>query len=117
MIPRSLWQAAFWGYLAIITWLSLAPIDQLPQFNIWDKASHGIAFFALGFTLHLAYQRCSLPALFALLMAYGLATETAQGLLPFRQFSLLDLVADAIGAIPGLLAAARMRQLLTTSAD
>ena len=117
MISRSFWSIGFRSCLILVTWLSLAPLEQLPEFNLWDKANHAIAFFVLAGLARLAFLNPTLLALFIMLMLYGLLTEIAQGFLPFRHFSLLDLLADAIGALPGLFIASRTRNFLTSDKD
>ena len=41
----------------------------------------------------------------AILLAYGIQIEIAQSFVPSRYFSLLDIVADGIGIVFGILAA------------
>lgn len=106
-MPVPVWKALFLACLAVVTWLSLAPLEQLPRVDLWDKASHVIAYLVLGILMALAWPTVAIFLLLAILLVYGLSTEIAQSFLAYRQFSLLDLLADLIGALPGVLIARR----------
>jgi len=71
--------------------------------NIWDKANHFAAFFVLYILLSLAYTKFGLKLKVLLLLAYGLHIEIFQSFIDGRYFSLLDVVADAIGIALGVL--------------
>ncbi|MDX1705613.1 VanZ family protein [Pseudidiomarina sp.] len=69
----------------------------LPRFEHADKVVHFGAFFILALTFHRAFPIPFWVALI-ILTAYGLAIEYVQNLLPYRQASMGDLLADAAGA-------------------
>lgn len=92
-----LWRSAFVVALGTVTWLSLAPADRLPPIGLWDKLSHAIAFAALAALIHAGWPRTPQPALWGVLVGYGLVLEILQLLSPGRTFSWLDLLADAAG--------------------
>ncbi len=95
------WQAAFWLLFLPATILMLLPADDLPDVDIWDKAEHAGTFLFLMVFAWLGYRRHCSPLLLAqLLIAYGITIECIQFFIPSRSFSVLDMVADAIGVLP-----------------
>lgn len=113
------WRALFVAAALLV--LAGSVIDSPPDAisDVDDKLQHLLAFAALG-----ALARRGFPALplwqllVPALLAYGLAIECIQWLLPWREFSLLDLAADAAGLVPGALAAdAWRRRRRTRSGD
>ena len=70
--------------------------------NSWDKANHFLAFFVLYILLYLSYEFKIFKNL-AILLAFGVQIELVQAFLPNRSFSLLDIVADMIGAAFGVI--------------
>lgn len=82
--------------LSAIFLMRFSPGD-LPRFEHADKIVHFGAFFILALTFHRAFP---IPVWVALIIltAYGLAIEYVQNLLPYRQASMGDLLADAAGA-------------------
>jgi VanZ family protein len=81
-----------------IGYLATTPMTYPVVSSINDKVEHLVAFLLLAFLGDFAFPRYAwswrkyLP-----LMGYGLLLETIQYFLPFRSFSLADLLADAIG--------------------
>lgn len=74
-----------------------------PAATLNDKIQHVLAFGLLAVLASVAFPRSSpwtrvLPGL----LGYGLLMECVQGLLPWREFSLLDLMADLCGAVLAL---------------
>jgi VanZ family protein len=104
---RTFWRSAFFVTLGTLTWLLLAPADQLPRVGLWDKLSHALAFAALAMLIHAGWARAPKPALWATLLSYSLLMEVLQTLVPGRTFTMLDLLADAVG-IAGYAVAARL---------
>lgn len=73
-----------------------APDAGLPQVS--DKVHHAFAFYVLALLLDFALPRRAFGwGKFSALMAYGIAIECVQHFLPWREFSLLDMLADAAG--------------------
>ena len=95
--------AFFFIFLIAIEYLALTPAQIKLIENSWDKANHFIAFAALYVTLHFGFSRLNLGAKVAILLAYGIQIEIAQSFVPNRYFSLLDVVADGIGIVFGIL--------------
>lgn len=113
MTLRSISKLAFWSCLGLITLLSLLPPPQLPPVDIWDKASHAIAYAALMLTGGIGY-RLQVPILqiALLLFGFGVTIEIAQYLMPGRSFSLYDMLANAAGIVAMLLVVLPLERLL-----
>lgn len=99
MTPRNVARIIF---VIVLIGLSVAFLvqisgNQVPRFEHADKVVHFGAFFVLALTFHRAFP-IPIWAALAILTSYGLAIEWAQDLLPYRQASLGDLLADAAGA-------------------
>jgi VanZ family protein len=81
----------------------VAPQEELPPVRLWDKAAHALAFAALMLLCAFAYRRrLSLSRIALLLFLFGVAIEIVQFLLPYRQFSLLDMLANSLGILVAL---------------
>ena len=70
--------------------------------SIWDKANHFTAFFVLYVLLSFAYKNLNILVKSLLLVAFGLQIEIVQSFIDGRFFSLLDVVADSIGILIGI---------------
>ncbi|MFC1966550.1 VanZ family protein [Chloroflexota bacterium] len=101
------WLAAA-GWMWAIFYLSTLPEGEVPRAGTLmpDYINHGAAYLLLAFLLSLALQRtwrCSFITTFVVIvgwcLVFGLGMEFAQKYLTAtRHFSLLDLLADGIGA-------------------
>jgi VanZ family protein len=87
--------------ILLISYLAFSRIEETildPLSFINDKIEHSAAFLFLAFLLDFAQphqawgQRKWLP-----LLGYGLLIELVQYFIPYREFSLWDLAADALG--------------------
>ncbi|WP_165857385.1 VanZ family protein [Marinobacter sp. JSM 1782161] len=97
-----LWRVALLVSMTAILWLATSDLDQPIQVSSWDKLNHVTAFVALTLLLRLGWPRLGVAASVAVLLGYGLFIELCQAPLPYRSFSLLDLVADGVGIAAGL---------------
>jgi VanZ family protein len=96
----SAWRLAFGVALLAVAWTSLLPPDNLPQaVAVSDKVAHALAYAGLGALAVLSSLRW--PAAVAVVVAFGLLVEIAQGISGYRSFEWADLLADAIGAALG----------------
>lgn len=75
------------------------PIPSAPS----DKLNHILAFIQLTVVIRLGWPELSRPWVALGVMGYGLSIELIQSQLPYRDFSLLDLLADGAGIAIGLL--------------
>lgn len=82
-----------------IAYLSLKPSIQMVEVN--DKVGHFIAYFVLMLNIGLAVWKGKKEVLVALLITtvYGVVMEIGQYFTPGRSFSLLDMLANASGAL------------------
>ena len=97
-LPRPLRLALYALAAAILLWLCLSPLDELPKVTLWDdKAEHAVAWFVLtGTGLLLSHYRPRAIAAFAI--GLGAAVEILQATMGFgRDGDWRDLVADTLG--------------------
>jgi VanZ family protein len=81
-----------------ITHFATAPLTEVPFAGAGDKVLHASAFLTLAGLIDFSFPGTTFGRgkVFALL-AYGLAIEIVQHFIPYRTFSLLDWIADAVG--------------------
>ena len=101
MLPK-ISQIIFLISIVAIEYLATTSLVIKPIENSWDKANHFIAFFTLYVALSLGYPKLEVVKKVALLLAFGLQIEIVQYFLPNREFSLLDVFADAVGIVLGI---------------
>ncbi|MDB5448641.1 MAG: hypothetical protein JWQ97_3958 [Phenylobacterium sp.] len=101
--PPALRIAAYAGAVAVLLYLCLAPSNDLPTVNLWDKAEHSLAWCVLtGLGLVLWPARPARVTAFA--FAFGGLVEVLQGDLPFgRDADWRDWAADSTGVGAALL--------------
>jgi VanZ family protein len=103
--PR-LWLVAGLMIAGLIAAASLAPPKNLPDFRLWDKIEHMLAYVLLAFWFGSVVIRRDYPALVIALLAFGGAIELLQEAMGFgRQGEWRDLLADAGGIGIGMLIA------------
>jgi VanZ family protein len=86
--------------IILISFLAFSNMEESPVAAINDKLMHVTAFVALAFLLDFSWPREAFIAeKYLPLLAYGLFIELVQWGLPYREFSLLDLLADALGLL------------------
>ncbi|MDX1799368.1 MAG: VanZ family protein [Marinobacter sp.] len=74
------------------------PIPSAPS----DKVNHLIAFLELTLLVRLSWPRLPLGTVALSVLAFGMSIELIQAPLPYRDFSLWDLLADGVGIALGL---------------
>ena len=100
MSRTALTRAARLGTVAVvivITWFAFTPTVPAGIDRVWDKFQHVAAFLALTALLDLALPERGPGFKIALALAYGVLIEAVQSLLPWRDASLRDLLADLVG--------------------
>jgi VanZ family protein len=93
-----LFRLLFFSALITIFYLAVIPrhISVIP--DLGDKFEHLGAFLVLAFLLDFSFHPTGFNVKkFSFLLGYGLLIEIVQSFLPFRDFSLGDLVADTLG--------------------
>jgi len=84
--------------LGVLAWLSLAPTDELPKVNLWDKFEHACAYAVLTVVASLLFPH-RLVRVVAGCMAFGIFIEVLQATMGFgRDGDWHDAVANASGA-------------------
>jgi len=93
----------FYINFSIIEYLALTPqhIDIIESF--WDKQNHFVAFLVLYLLLGLAYKDFSTAKKVAVMTLIAFQIEITQYFIPGRFFSLLDIAADGVGVILGIM--------------
>lgn len=99
----TLFAISFFICLIAIEFLATTSQEIQPIQNSWDKANHFIAFFTLYVTLSFGYVKLKMQTKVLLLLAFGLQIEIVQAFLPNRDFSLLDIFADGVGILFGII--------------
>jgi len=95
------------GYMAALFMASSGPGAPLPPGRNWDKVLHAGAYAVLAALAAWALARGRLrsatgPALIAaslIAIAYGASDEWHQAFVPARESDVMDLLADALGAL------------------
>jgi VanZ family protein len=96
-VPRWPARLGLGAAVLAITWLALTPQPDPPGLG-WDKLNHVAAFLVLAALAQLGWPgRGARWWWLGLLLGYGLVIELVQGLLDYRQGSVLDFAADALG--------------------
>jgi VanZ family protein len=93
--------AVFW--MVLIFALSSMPGSALPKlpFCGFDKIVHIVEYAVLGFLLAKAINK-KIVMVVLIGIVYSLSDELHQIFVPFREFSLMDLLSDAIGVCTGV---------------
>jgi len=97
-------QLQFWALLLASLALSLIPqppgVFELASDKLW----HALAYLVLYISCRFAYHRQTTHITrFALLLGFSLLIEVLQYFVPNREFSLLDVVANAAGLAIGVI--------------
>lgn len=100
---KNLSKILFFTYLAIIFYLAVTPQEVDVVKNSWDKLNHFAAFFVLYVLLTFSFNKINIFYRFLISLSFGIFIEIIQYFLPNREFSLLDVLADVIGIILGIL--------------
>jgi VanZ family protein len=99
-VLRRIWLALGWGWIALVSYLSLMPRPPEPvRFDNVDKVEHALAYAGLMLWFsQMGTRRLYLAAGF---VAMGVGIEYLQRMTGFRQFDYWDMVADAVGVLLG----------------
>ncbi len=90
-------------YVLVVTYFSLTPIEHKISESIWDKAEHFIAYLLLAIFIKKVHIRFNYLTCVITCFSYSFIIECIQYFLPDRQFESLDLLANVLGAILGLI--------------
>jgi VanZ family protein len=89
-------------YIFIITYFSLTPLEHKIPVNVWDKASHFTAYLFLVMFVRRVHIKFSYITCVITCFSYSFVIECIQYYIPNRQFELLDMLANLLGAILGV---------------
>ena len=91
---------SFFVTLVAVTFLATTTLDVTEISSSYDKLNHIFAFFVLALLLDFSFPESKFNYYKILgVLAYGVCIEIIQDSLPYRMFSLLDVVADSVGLI------------------
>jgi VanZ family protein len=110
----------FFGYLglAIILAGSLAPSDEgPPPIPHFDKVLHFTGYLITTFYFQQLTKNKKLILIFILILTFSGIIEILQGYFPYRQSSLLDLLANGAGGATGTILSFKLFKELLTKID
>ena len=95
-------------YWAFLTFMLLKPGVENEEYWFMfpgiDKLIHLSIFAFLGFTLLMSFKKLNIIYFFLIVFFYGLGTEILQEVMHMgRAFELLDILADVLGSLLGLI--------------
>ena len=90
-------------YVLIITYLSLTPIEHKGPVVIWDKVAHFTAYLLLAMFVKKVHIRFSYFSCLLICFSYSFVIECIQYFIPNRQFDVLDMLANLLGAVLGVI--------------
>jgi len=104
IINSNSFKALFFICLISIEYLATTTIHIEVVENMWDKSNHFFAFFVLYILQTLGFRSIQLNHKIYILLAFAIQIEVVQYFIEGRYFSLLDVVADGIGILLGIIA-------------
>ncbi len=90
-------------YVFIITYFSLTPIEHKISESTWDKASHFVAYMLLYMFIRNVHIRFNYLTCVVLCCSYSFIIECIQYFVPGRMFDLLDMLANVLGTLLGMI--------------
>jgi len=90
-------------YVFIITYFSLTTIEHSISESVWDKASHFIAYLILVILIRIVHVRFNYLTCVITCFSYSFIIECIQYFIPDRCFSILDMLANLLGTILGVI--------------
>ncbi len=104
VINSHVFKVLFFICLVSIEYLATTTIQIEMVENMWDKSNHFFAFFVLYILLSLGYLKMDMQVKIYILLTFAIQIEVVQYFIEGRYFSALDVVADAIGIVLGIIA-------------
>lgn len=100
---QPLWRATLMISVIAVIYLATTSQDYPVPAAANDKINHFIAFLELTLLAFLAWPGARLLYVVPPMLVFGLLIEFIQSFLPYREFSLMDVAADAVGVAAGVL--------------
>lgn len=111
---RWLWQVALGVSVIAIFYLATTDSSYPVPSSDNDKINHLIAFIELTVLTRLSWPHFRAIWYLPALLGFGLALEAIQAHLPYREFSLTDMLANAAGIALGLLIWRALQSLINS---
>jgi VanZ family protein len=111
---KHFWKIALAVWIVAICAGSLWPLSG-PVMPGGDKIQHLLGYAGLAFLAAQAFR--PRPAVWLFASSIGILLEFAQALTPWRSFEVADMLANALGALLGLLAALLWRMFFLRNAS
>ena len=89
--------------ISLISILSFQEVNFESSFNFLDKVLHFLCFIYLTLVTWLSRILNKDLHVYVIVLAYGILIEIVQRFLPYRSFEYLDIFADFVGIIGGLI--------------
>lgn len=89
-------------YVLNITYFSLTPIEHKISESLWDKAAHFIAYLFLVIVVKIVHRRFNYLTCIITCCSYSFLIECIQYFIPNRQFDILDMLANVLGTMLGV---------------
>ena len=89
--------------ISLISILSFQEVNFESSFNFLDKVFHFLCFIYLTLVTWLSRILNKDLHVYVIVLAYGILIEIVQRFLPYRSFEYLDIFADFVGIIGGLI--------------
>ncbi len=93
----------FFICLSAIEYLATTSVHISAVEGMWDKSNHFIAFITLYILLSFAFKKLALVKKVGVLLLFGTQIEIVQQLIDRSAFSGLDIVADSVGILLGII--------------
>ena len=90
-------------YVLIITYYSLTPEENIISENVWDKALHFFTYLFLVILIKNVHTRLSYLSCLLICCNYSFIIECFQYYIPNRQLDVLDMLANLLGTLLGLI--------------
>lgn len=90
-------------YVLMITYFSLTPIKHEVSESMWDKASHFIAYFILFVVAKKVHTKFNNLTCAIICCIYAFGIECIQYFIPYRDFEVLDMIANSLGVFLGVI--------------
>ncbi len=90
-------------YVFIITYFSLTPIEHKVSENVWDKAAHFVAYLLLFMFVKKVHVKFNYLTCVIICCSYSFIIECIQYFIPNRMFDLLDMLANVLGTVLGVI--------------
>ncbi|MBC8555338.1 MAG: VanZ family protein [Candidatus Brocadiales bacterium] len=90
-------------YVLIVTYFSLTPIEHKISESIWDKAAHFISYLFLVMIVKKVHIRFNYLTCVVICCSYSFVIECIQYFIPNRMFDVLDMLANVLGTILGII--------------